>query len=269
MQRQRSTALSEPGLEPGAHAEEELDQRPWSTVFPAGVPSDDDSDACASFIHRRLNRPARVLDLGCGSGRIARRLARLGHRVTAVDFDTDAIQALHSANVEGVTAVQADMLEFDGQHQFDAVICVHNTICCLLTVEEQRALLQTCARSVAHDGFVTVESILPNPALMRPALQSIPRVLNEQFTIIQNTQVDVLAQRIYRHDLVHETRSDGTSDTRVHRLDMRYVWPAELETMALLADLPRTALYDSFVNLNPLNSGAMRYVSIFEPTSAG
>jgi SAM-dependent methyltransferase len=48
-----------------------------------------------------------VLDLACGSGRHARLLASLGHRVEAVDRDADALAQL--AGVEGVTTRQADL----------------------------------------------------------------------------------------------------------------------------------------------------------------
>lgn len=47
-----------------------------------------------------------VLDLACGSGRHARLLARLGHAVTALDRDP---QALLAAAGEGIATVQYDL----------------------------------------------------------------------------------------------------------------------------------------------------------------
>lgn len=64
---------------------------------------------------------ARVLDVACGSGRHARYLASLGHQVTGVDRDAQALACLPA----GVTAVQAD-IENDAwplsYEQFDAVV---------------------------------------------------------------------------------------------------------------------------------------------------
>lgn len=48
-----------------------------------------------------------ALDLACGQGRHARLLASLGHRVTALDRDRDALGAL--AGVPGIAAVCADL----------------------------------------------------------------------------------------------------------------------------------------------------------------
>ncbi|HEX8883886.1 MAG TPA: methyltransferase domain-containing protein, partial [Noviherbaspirillum sp.] len=47
-----------------------------------------------------------VLDLACGSGRHARLLAGLGHAVTALDRDA---QALAAAVGEGIATVQHDL----------------------------------------------------------------------------------------------------------------------------------------------------------------
>jgi len=48
-----------------------------------------------------------VLDLACGQGRHARLFASLGHRVTALDRDREALAALDG--VPGVAAVRADL----------------------------------------------------------------------------------------------------------------------------------------------------------------
>ena len=48
-----------------------------------------------------------VLDLACGSGRHSRFLASLGHRVEAVDQDTEALARL--AGIEGIAPRRADL----------------------------------------------------------------------------------------------------------------------------------------------------------------
>src|SRR3970040_2065822 len=42
-------------------------------------------------------RHARVLEIGCGDGRLTRRLARLGAQVVAIDPDRDAIRSARRA----------------------------------------------------------------------------------------------------------------------------------------------------------------------------
>lgn len=65
-------------------------------------------------------RGAAILEVGCGNGRLARRLAGAGHDVTAIDSAGSAVRA---ARRIGVRAEQADFLEYDGG-PFDAVVFV-------------------------------------------------------------------------------------------------------------------------------------------------
>ena len=65
-------------------------------------------DAVSSWVARWAPQisPGSVLDLACGSGRHARLLARLGHAVTALDRDA---QALLATAGEGIATVQLDL----------------------------------------------------------------------------------------------------------------------------------------------------------------
>jgi 2-polyprenyl-3-methyl-5-hydroxy-6-metoxy-1,4-benzoquinol methylase len=62
--------------------------------------------------------PANVLDVGCGRGFLASVLRGAGYDVTAIDPDTDAVEA---ARARGVGAVRSGLSEFEGAG-FDAVI---------------------------------------------------------------------------------------------------------------------------------------------------
>ena len=53
-----------------------------------------------------------VLDIGCGSGRVALDLAARGHRVTGIDADPELVRALAARAREHVEAVTADVRSF-------------------------------------------------------------------------------------------------------------------------------------------------------------
>lgn len=71
-----------------------------------------------AFVTRRFRKPASLLEVGCGSGRLAAALEGLGHAVTAIDAHPDAVRA---ARANGVTAVRADILEYEDE-PFDGVL---------------------------------------------------------------------------------------------------------------------------------------------------
>ncbi|MCO6490829.1 MAG: class I SAM-dependent methyltransferase [Phaeodactylibacter sp.] len=67
----------------------------------------------------------RLLDLGCGQGRDAIPLARLGYEVTGVDHSRAGIERMEqAAKLEGlkVAGMVADMYEFDNFRDFDFVL---------------------------------------------------------------------------------------------------------------------------------------------------
>jgi SAM-dependent methyltransferase len=91
---------------------------------------------------------ARVLDLACGSGRHVRWLARLGHRVTAVDRDAAAVEPLRTLAEVIVADVENGPWPLDGR-DFDAVVVTHYL---------WRALLPRLVASVAPGGVLIYET---------------------------------------------------------------------------------------------------------------
>lgn len=96
-----------------------------------------------------LPASARVLELGCGAGRITRQLLRLGYRVTAVDESADML-----AHVRDAETVLAQIEGLDLGRNFDAVLLASN----LVNAEppRRRAFLETCRR---HADLVVVEGL--------------------------------------------------------------------------------------------------------------
>lgn len=96
----------------------------------------------------------RVLDLGCGPGLYANRLARSGARVTGVDFSERSIaHARKEAEKEGLTAnyVVSDYLTFDTEDRFDLAILI---MCdyCALSPEQRGRLLERVRMLLKADG---------------------------------------------------------------------------------------------------------------------
>jgi SAM-dependent methyltransferase len=88
---------------------------------------DELSDAQAELIWRalRLGEGNEVLDVPCGHGRIANRLAARGARVTGLDADAFFLErARADAAARGVEVeyVQGDMRELAWEERFDAVV---------------------------------------------------------------------------------------------------------------------------------------------------
>ena len=94
---------------------------------------------------------ASVLELGCGTGRIADALAALGHPTTGVDQSAAML-----AHVGRATPVQADIEDLDLGRRFNAVVLASHLVN-TADPAQRRAFLATCARHVDPRGVVVVE----------------------------------------------------------------------------------------------------------------
>jgi SAM-dependent methyltransferase len=99
----------------------------------------------AAFVRGLLPPPARVLDAGCGTGRIAVRLHELGYDVVGVDVDA-AMLAVARAEAPHLDWRPADLATMDLGETFDLVLVAGNTIPLL----EAGTLAPACARFAAH-----------------------------------------------------------------------------------------------------------------------
>jgi SAM-dependent methyltransferase len=107
------------------------------------------------LIHSLVRSEGTILDLGCGTGRIAGPLAALGHAVTGVDNGVGMIRAL-PPTVEGVVA---DVATLRLGRTFDAVLLVSH----FLNDPSLGAAFATTAKAhVADDGLVIAEVYPPD-----------------------------------------------------------------------------------------------------------
>ncbi|WP_066583197.1 SAM-dependent methyltransferase [Cellulomonas timonensis] len=111
-----------------------------------------------------LRRGSRVLDLGCGPGLYACRLARQGIEVTGLDVSRRSIAHARSiADAEGLPAEfrRADYLRDDLGHGFDAAILIYEDFCTLSP--DQRAGLLRRTREALRPGGALVMDVTAAP----------------------------------------------------------------------------------------------------------
>src|SRR5688572_28381946 len=72
----------------------------------------EDLDGEARFVDALAPRGARILDAGCGPGRVGARLAAIGHEVVGVDLDPELIAAAELDHPGPIWLV-ADLAELD------------------------------------------------------------------------------------------------------------------------------------------------------------
>lgn len=103
--------------------------------------------------------PGGVLELGCGSGRVALDLARHGHRVTGIDYDPALVAELdRSARSEGVEvrARDADASGFSLGERFGLILAPMQLIQLLPDEQARAACLHAGAAHLAPGGILAL-----------------------------------------------------------------------------------------------------------------
>jgi SAM-dependent methyltransferase len=109
------------------------------------------------FVERHCPRPGRLLDLGCGTGRLLLAMARRGWWVLGVDLSEEMLRVAGdkavSANVP-IHRLRANIAELDGlaEGSFDGVACLFSTLGMVLGAVQRRRVVAHAFRLLRPGG---------------------------------------------------------------------------------------------------------------------
>ncbi|MHA6628078.1 class I SAM-dependent methyltransferase [Pseudonocardia sichuanensis] len=174
----------------------------------------------------------RALEFAIGTGRVAVPLAARGVPVTGIELSRPMIDRLRTKVDEAsVPVVVGDMATARALGSYALVYLVFNTISNLLTQAEQVACFRNAARHLAPGGRFVIELEVPELRVLPPGREA--TVFHSEPGYVGLDTYDVVNQRMVSH---HFRFSDGRQ-AELFRSPHRYIWPAELDLMAQLADL--------------------------------
>lgn len=118
---------------------------------------------------RALATDGDVLELCCGSGRIALPLARDGHRVTAVDVSAGILRLFEAkldrepaAVRDRITLIEQDIAELGlGRRDFALAVCGFNSLLVVGDFDRQRRALRSAANHLRPGGTLVLDLVNP------------------------------------------------------------------------------------------------------------
>ena len=115
----------------------------------------DDIPFYVGLAQEATSRGERVLELGCGTGRVAVPMAQAGAAVTGLD-SSPAMLAIAKTKAEragmGVRWVESDMADFDLAERFGLVVIPFRSFLHLISAQEQTGCLQSIHRHLIARG---------------------------------------------------------------------------------------------------------------------
>ena len=195
------------------------------------------------------NRVRSVLDLGCGTGNHALRLARRGYAVTGVDLSPDMLRLARAKGVDagvGVEWREGDVRSVDAGGPFDAALLMFAVLGYQHRNEDVLATFRNIRRHLRPGGLLAFDAwygpgVLADPPGSRSRLVE---TADGPLTRSVTSKLDVrrhLCHVHYRLSRLHAGREDSVADeTHV----VRYFFPMELELLLEISGFELLALGD-------------------------
>jgi len=180
-----------------------------------------------------------VLDLGCGTGRVALHLARRGHEVIGVDHDATLLAVLRErAGDLAVEPVHADVREFELNRRVALALAPMHTLQLLEGADDRVACLRRVAAALAPGGRFAAAILeeMPPPDDSPPPLPDVREVDGWVYSSLA-TEAAVGPGEIVVHRLRQTVSPTGELDEEPNRVRIETFSAAQLEAEAATVGL--------------------------------
>jgi SAM-dependent methyltransferase len=214
------------------------------------------------FVAAAQEAGGRVLELGCGTGRVLIPTARAGVNITGLDLSRHMLAVCkerlqeETADVQSrVKLVEADMRTFTLEQSFSLVTMPFRPFQHLVTVEDQLSCLASIRRHLELGGRLILD--LFNPSLEALIRDGIGQEHGDEpeFTTPDGRKV-VRRHKIVSRDLFnqvfeaeliyHVTYRDGREERLIHAFPMRYLFRFEAEHLLARAGFEVEDVYADY-----------------------
>lgn len=213
-----------------------------------------------------------VLELGCGTGRVAIPLAAAGYRVVGVDLSEGMLQharqraaSLPEGRRQLVSFRQGNMTDLDLSQRFALITSPFRAFQHLLTPQDQLRALAVMRRHLEDDGLLSLHlfdprlDLLTEDAARHAGHAGTSPVTGHRFEAeIETCRFDFLAQT--RHDLwrYREYAADGDLRAEARReMVLRWTYRHELHHLLARAGFRVDAEYSDFAGTPPRYGGEL------------
>ena len=178
----------------------------------------------------------RVLELGCGSGRILLDLASRGIEIVGIDRSQNMLTGLARKAAKRALPLRACMMDVRRLGfgvRFDVVLCGYSLVTYMTANDDAKRMLDQVKRVLAPRGIVVVDAFVRRPMEpLREFTRDYVRPFGEE-TLIRSKRITPLSDRVNRIERRYEIVSgDGAVRERIETCeDIRAYAPAELTAL--------------------------------------
>lgn len=217
-----------------------------------------DYDAQAIDALADLAGGGRALELGIGTGRIALPLAAKGVEVHGIDAAGSMLARLRAKpGSERITLTQGNFAEVPVEGQFSLIYVVFNTLFALSSQDEQVQCFRNVAAHLAPGGCFLIEAFVPDPRRFTGGQVTWATRVTTDLVELDVGHHDAASQRVVSQKVVFNDGKVG-----LYPLQIRYVWPSEMDLMAQLAGLRLRERWSNWKR-ESFGSESTKHISIY------
>ena len=234
------------------------------------------------YVEEALRAGGRVLELGCGTGRVAIPIAEAGVDIVGVDFSAAMLDTARR-KMEGLqtlkgslTLVNADMRDFspsEPEEKFSLVIIPFRGFLSLLSVEDEVNTLLNIKRHLAPGGRLIFNIFVPDLNMLLQEGDTpyhfrdvIDPQTGTRYVLWQQSGYDNYNQIISARIIVEELDSNGVVVKRLYRdFQLRYVHYWEMHHLLMMCGFQILDVFGDFDG-SPFDETSSEMVWVVEAT---
>lgn len=209
-----------------------------------------------SFYKHYVQDGFKILDVGCGTGRVAMDLAHLPIEITGIDyshlmldiFKTKLQDQNFTAKIEFNFA---NMVRFELNQKFDLIIFPFRVFQALTRIEDKNSCLQTIKNHLAENGRIIINAFDPNYDLLKK-ISSLRKLDYEYYDKDLNSQIKRYSigewvdfeQQILRTRYEFElTNSNGNTSQFIDHIELGFMSKDQMDQLFIQNQLEIENLY--------------------------
>jgi SAM-dependent methyltransferase len=229
-------------------------------------------------------RPRRVLDLGCGTGRITVSIASQGlatrsdfqlvgldQSQTFLDHARARLLSGYPAASNAVRFVEGDMADFSLPDRFDLIVLGYNNFALLTTSAQREGCLSAVRRHLAEGGRFAIDLHMPDLALLAEAQTAVFPIVRQELewqnpapgvsrfvSFFKTTSYDAATQTEKTTHYWEIYHADGRHQSLVKELTWHHYFPCELRHLLVSCGLVPVAEYGDY-DRTPFSASSTHY----------
>lgn len=207
------------------------------------------------FYQQVCAEASRVLELGCGGGRVLAPLAQSGVKAVGLELSRDMMNRARAAcaNLPNTDVIQGDMREFSLGEVFDRIVIPYNGIYCLLSETDVVRCLRAVKRHLCPTGLLVFDAYTVGGSAQELSLDheiddewervATVQVANVPYDVFERCEWNLETQRC---DAFYAYRAEGADPKYQYQVPQRYLSSEQIEPLLHKAGLELIVMHGDF-----------------------